>query len=238
MRSLLAIAGREYASFFRIPLGWVVVSLFVCLSSVFFVRNAIVPGAQAGMRDFFATWWGLLLIIAPSISMRLFSEELRSGTIETSLTAPVPDASLVVGKYLAGMLFLVTMLAPTLVYVVVLGALARLDYGPILAGYLGLLLLGMLYVAVGCVASALTSSQTLAFLGTLFALLTIDLVVVRVAAESSGAMQRALYALSPNVRAADFYRGLIDTANVAFFVVASVWFLMIATIVLQSRRWR
>lgn len=238
MRSAAAIAMREYASFFRIPLGWVVVALFVCLSSAFFVRSAIVPGTPASMREFFSIWWGLLLVVAPAISMRLFSEELRSGTIETALTAPVADTALVVGKYAAGVLFLMTMLLPTLGYVLLLSALARPDFGPILAGYAGLLLLGMLYIAVGCVASALTSSQTLAFLGTLFALLGLDLALVRLAGESEGGVQKALYSLSPNIRAADFARGLIDTSSVAYFLIVSAFFLMVATMILQSRRWR
>jgi ABC-2 type transport system permease protein len=91
MRALVAIAGREYASFFRIPLGWVVVALFVCLSSIFFVDRAIVPGMPATMREFFGVWWALMLFLAPAVSMRLFSEELRSGTIETNKSKEQPQ---------------------------------------------------------------------------------------------------------------------------------------------------
>ena len=238
MRALTAIAWREYASFFRVPLGWVVIALFVCLSSIFFVRAAIVPGTPASMRDFFGVWWALLLVVAPAISMRLFSEELRSGTIETALTAPVPDAVFVGGKYLAGLLFLGTMLAPTMLYAIVLETVSRPDFGPIASGYLGLGLLGMLYIAVGCVASSLTTSQTLAFLGTLFTLLALDVLSVRLGAEAPEGLRKILFALSPSVRAVDFARGLIDVSSVVFFFAASAWFLMIATVVIQSRRWR
>lgn len=238
MTALLAIAHREFASFFRTPLGWVVIALFVCLSSIFFVGRTLVPGSPASMREFFGIWWGLLLVIAPAISMRLFSEELRTGMIEASLTAPVSDAALVLGKFLAGLAFLITMLLPTIIYVLVLESLSRPDFGPIVSGYLGLVLLGMLYIAIGTVASVLTASQTLAFLGTLFALLVLDVLAARLAADAPDLVRRALFAISPSIRANDFSRGLIDSGNVAYFVVASGWCLALATLILQSRRWR
>lgn len=238
MRALLAIASREYASFFRIPLGWIVVALFVCLSSIFFVQRALVPGSPASMRDFFTIWWGLLLFLAPAVSMRLFSEELRSGTIETALTAPVPESSLVTGKYLAAVGFFITMLLPSVVYVGVLEWLSRPDFGPVLSGYLGLVLLGMLYLAVGVAASSLTASQTLAFLGTLFTLLLLDFLPGLIAPRLPDHFAKVFAMLSPSVRAADFYRGLIDTSHIAFFLLVSAWFLAIAAVVLQSRRWR
>jgi ABC-2 type transport system permease protein len=100
------------------------------------------------------------------------------------------------------------------------------------------MLLGMLYLAVGALASACTSSQTLAFLGTLFALLLLDVLPARLAPQLSERAARILFSLSPNLRAADFYRGLIDTANIAFFLAATVFFLAVATVVVQSRRWR
>lgn len=223
---------------FRVPLGWVVIALFVCLSGVFFVGRSIVAGAPASMRDFFGVWWGLVLIVAPAISMRLFSEEARTGTIELTQTAPVPDGAVVLGKYLAAVGFFVTMLAPTFVYAIVLELLARPDYGLIGAGYLGLVMLGMLYLAVGTLASALTSSQTLAFLGTLFALIVLDVLSVRLAGMTSGVWERLLLSLAPGSHAADFYRGLIDTAHIVYFLAASAWFLMLATLALESRRWR
>lgn len=238
MRALAAICGREYASMFRIPLGWVVVALFAALSSLYFTSQVLRSGGPASMREVFGVWWALLLFLCPSVSMRLFSEELRSGSIEASLTAPVSDGVLVVGKYLASVLFLMTMLLPTLALVGILAWLSRPDYGPVLSGYAGLLLLGMLYLAVGVLASASTSSQTLAFLGTLFALLLLDVLPGRIAPELPERIARVVFMASPNLRAADFYRGLIDTSHIAFFIAVSVWFLVLATLVLQSRRWR
>jgi ABC-2 type transport system permease protein len=232
------VASREFASFFRLPLGWIVIALFVCLSSVFFTRSAILPGEPATMRDFFSIWWGLLIVICPAISMRLFSEEQRSGTIETVLTAPISEAALVAGKFLAGLMFLVAMLVPSLVYVIILASLARPDFGPIVAGYLGLILLGSLYLAIGCLASSLTSSQTLAFLSTMFALLLIDIAPRQLSAALPDSLGRLVLAVTPSLRLGDFARGLIGSANTAFFILASFWFLALSVVLMQSRRWR
>lgn len=233
-----AVAVREYAAFFRVPLGWIVIALFFCLSSLFFARMSIVPGEPATMRDFFGVWWGLLLVLCPAISMRLFSEEHRSGTIETVLTAPISEAALVAGKHLASMMFLLTMLAPTVIYVIVLWTLARPDLGPIISGYLGLTLLGSLYLAVGCLASAVTSSQTLAFLATMFGLMALDILPRQIAGALPDEAARLVYMISPSLRLADFSRGLINSAHAVFFIVVSLWFLAACTVVLQSRRWR
>lgn len=238
MSRALTVAMREYGSFFRIPLGWVVIALFMCLSAVFFAQRTLVPGNPAELREFFGIWWGLLLFISPAISMRLVSEELRSGTIEPMLTSPVGEWTIVMGKYLASVLFLITMLLPTLAFVGVLAWLSRPDYGAIGAGYLGLVLLGMLYLAVGTLASCLTSSQTLAFLGTLFVLFVLDLAPSRLAAQAPEQWAALLFKLSPSFRVADFARGLIDTSTIAFFLLGSFWFVALAAITLQSRRWR
>lgn len=238
MSKVWAIAQREFASFFRLPLGWIVIALFVCLSSVFFTRSAIIPGEPATMRDFFGIWWGLLIVICPAISMRLFSEEHRTGTIESVMTAPVSEAALVAGKFFAGLLFLGAMLVPSLVYVGVLASLARPEFGPIISGYLGLVLLGSLYLSIGCLASSLTSSQTLAFLATMFALLVIDIAPRQLAGFMPESIGRVILNSTPSLRLGDFSRGLIGSASTAYFVLASFWFLGLTVVLMQSRRWR
>lgn len=238
MMRVWTIATREYASFFRVPLGWVVVALFLALSGAVFSGRGFAPGQAATMRGFFETWWTLLVIVAPAISMRLFSDELRTGTIEPLLTAPVSEAAVVVGKYFGAVMFLLTLLAPTLVYVVLLRSISRPDLGPIAAGYAGVVLLGMLYLSVGCLASSLTSSQTLAFLGTFFALFIFEVMALVVAPSAPEGVRKFLYALSVNQRMGDFARGLIDSGHVIFFLASSAWFLALASVVMQTRRWR
>lgn len=238
MTPMLAVAKREFASFFRTPLGWVVIAAFQAISALFFVARVLVPGEPATMRSFFGVWWALLMFIAPAISMRLVSEEARTGTLEPLLTSPISEASVAIGKYLAGVGFLLTMLVPTLSLAGVLLAVSRPDPGPIGAGYLGITLLGMLYIAVGLLASTLTSSQTLAFLLTLAALVLCDAMASLGASSMPPRVAAIVYAISPNLRTADFARGIVDLGNVGFFVIASAWFVGLSALVLQSRRWR
>jgi ABC-2 type transport system permease protein len=236
--ALLAIARREYAGFFRVPLGWIVGALFLLLSGFVFARFALIPGAPATMRDFFGLWWRVLIIITPAISMRLLSEEHRSGTIDTLMASPVSELAIVAGKYLGAVAFIATLLAPTLLYVAVLLALAPVDLGPIAAGYLGVLLLAMLQLAVGTLFSAMTASQTLAFLATLFALVGAELCANYASSLAPRPLDEMLLAFSTDLRIADFAKGVIDTGHVAFFVVLSGWLVALAALLLRARRWR
>ncbi len=236
MRPIWSIASREYLSMFRLPLGWIVTAIFVFAASMVFLAT-LTPGQPATMRGFFRYCLLVLVVLAPAISMRTLSEESRTGTIEPLLTSPVSEWSIVIGKYLGSVAFLLTMLLPSAVYVGVLEWLSRPDYGPILSGYLGVVLLGGLYLAVGMLVSALTASQTLAFLGTLFALTLMEMTAF-VAQQVPQPWQGLLFSIGSTQRINDFARGLIDTGHIGFFLAAIVWFLMLAGVVLQSRRWR
>lgn len=241
MKGMTAIAFREVSSLFRLPVGWVVIALYLFLGGVIVAWQVVLPGQPSTMRLFFAVSGWLFLPVAPAISMRLISEELRVGTFEALATAPVSDSSIILGKYLGGCLFLVAMLAPTVVYPVLLMMVSdpAPDPGPILAGYLSLVLLGALYLAVGLFASALTSSQTLAFIGTLLALLIVLLLTTFVArGEGVPEWVRAgLSWMSITRRLDDFARGIIDVSHVVFFVGGVVWFLALSVMVMHVRRW-
>jgi len=235
-----AIATRELRSFFRVPAGWVIVALYLFLTGIVFGLGTLQPGAPATLRDFFSASGLLLMGIAPAISMRLFSEELRSGTAEALLTAPVGDLAVVLGKYLGGALFLVVLLAPTLVYPLILALVSdpRPDPGPIGAGYLALLLLGLYFLAVGTLASALTNNQTLAYLGAMLALVVLTLVTGQAAERAPAPISQWLIALSVTRRMNDFAKGVIDLAHVVFLLSLAAWFLTLAHAALDSRRWR
>jgi len=237
--ALAAVARREFAAYFRTPIGWVVVALYLALSGVVFALAVFEPSAPASLRPFFSLSGWVLLFVAPAVSMRLISEELRTGTIEPLLTAPVSDWVVVAGKYAAALGFLIVMLAPTTIYLVVLESVSDPDYGPVLAGYLGLALAGMLYLALGAFFSTLTPSQTLAFLGTLFTLLILRLATAEgIASRTPDRIADLLYAVSIDRRLAGFTRGVVDSADAAFFVIASAWLVVLSVIALQSRRWR
>jgi ABC-2 type transport system permease protein len=236
---IAAIAGRELRSYFRVPTGWIVVALYLLLTGYVFAMGVLTPGAPSTLREFFLVTQIFLIILTPAVSMRLVSEELRAGTFESLMTAPVSDFAIVLGKYLGAVLFMLAMFLPTLLYVPILLWVSdpRPDLGPIVAGYLSLVMLGMLYLAVGTLASTLTSSQTLAFVGTfLFLFLAHILTGGGIAMPPGVARVLALASLRPRVE--DFARGIIDTAHIAFFLTVSAWFLVVAYASIQTRRWR
>jgi len=238
MTPLLSIASREYVSMFRLPIGWVVMALYLLLTGVVFAAGSLRPGDPASLRGLFTLSDWLLLFVAPAISMRLISDERRQGSIEWLMTAPISDWQIVTGKYLGAALFLLTLLAPTLVYVGVLEWLSSPDYGPILAGYMGLIMTGLVYLAVGIVCSALTASQVVAFLATVFALLIWRMGTTFGAAALGAPWDAWLYPLSLDIRTQDFARGIIDTAHVVVMLAASAWLVTVAVCVVESRRWR
>lgn len=238
MRAVFAIATRELASCFRTPLGWVVVALYLLIAGLWVAFETIRPGEPASLRAFFSVSQWVLLLVAPAVSMRLFSEEFRLGTMEPLAAAPVGDYAIAIGKYLGSVLFLLVMLAPSVVYVVLLEWLSTPDFGPILAGYLGLLLVGMLYLSVGTFFSTLTSSQVVAFLSTVLFFVLLFFATERGAAALGEPWSGYLYPLSIGLRLRDFSKGVIDTAHIGVFLCASTWFILLAGVTLESRRWR
>lgn len=238
MSAMLAIAAREYASCFRTSLGWVVIALYLLLSGFWVAFGTMNPGEPASMRVFFSISQWLLLMVAPAISMRLVAEELRTGTIEPLMSAPISEWQAVPGKYLGALAFFATMLAPTLVYVGVLEMVADPDYGPLMAGYAGLLLVGMLYLAVGLVISTFTQSQVVALLATFFFFIALHVLGTQAADRAGPGLGRFLRSFSIAPRIGDFAKGVIELRHVVFFIAWSVFALGVGAISLESRRWR
>ena len=175
MRAILAIAGRELRGSVFSPVGACIIAGFLALTgSIYFILGpqlngiGFVQGQPATLTFFFNTSLWLLLIAAPAISMRLISEELRLGTLEVLLCAPINERQIIMGKFLGAFIFLVVLLLPTAAFVVAIEVHGRPDYGEIFAGYLGLLLIGSAVIASGLLASTVTASQVMAFLLTLF----------------------------------------------------------------------
>ncbi len=238
MRGVWTIATREIASLFRLPVGWIVVALYAFLSAVVFVQFTLIPGSPATLRYFFASAAWMMVPVAPAISMRLLSEETRSGTAEMLRTAPVHDFAVASGKLLGAWLFLAITLAPTLVLPVTLWLVSEPtpDPGPVATGYIVLLLFGGLCLGVGLIASSLTSSQTLAFLGTLVAIVLTLLLAGPVANALGPRLGEPLRTFSVMARVNELSKGVLDSAAVAFFLITIAWSVVVTAGVLESRR--
>ncbi len=238
MSRAVVIAKREMSSYFFSPLAYVSMFLFLFASGLFF-WNDFVPGQPAALRNLFEWMVWLLVIVVPILCMGLLAQEWSSGTIETLMTAPVDESDVIVGKFLGSLGFLLVLLAPTLVFVIMLRLYGQPDLGPILSGYLGILLVGALFIAIGLFCSSLTRSQIVAAVTTSAILFSLTILPWWISGEA------ALPAFWRNVadqavfrRYTDFSKGVIDIGNLVFFIVMTSVFLFLTVKVLESRRWK
>ncbi len=235
----MAITQRELQSIFFSPIAYVVGFVFLVLAGLFFVNETIKPGSIAGMRTLFEFLASVLVFALPVITMRSISDEFASGAVESLMTAPVTDASVVFGKFLGAVIFYLVLLATTIPHWVMLSSVADPDTASILCGYVGMVLLGMFFIAVGLFASACTRHQLLAaIIGV--SILSVLTFVMNYGAEYLGnsSFREACAALSVMPRFSDFAKGVFDLYSVFYLVAGTVLFLFLATKVLESRRWR
>jgi ABC-2 type transport system permease protein len=255
MRNITAIAGKELKQFFGGSVAYVVMAAFLMLSGFFFYDMVMSYNRYAGyaqmnpqMMDqlnvndaivtpLFHNINVLLLLIVPLITMRLFAEERNLGTDEMLLTSPVSVGEIVTGKLAAALLFYLLLIALTAVYPAILFKHARPDAGKLLAGYLGLLLMGGAFIAFGLFASTLSKSQVVAAIVT-FAVLLVFWILGWIAESQVGTFGQALKYLSMTEHFERFGQGAVDTGDLVYFgsFIAFFWFL--AARAVESTRWR
>lgn len=247
MQRTLAILRRELIAIFSSPLAYLVMTGFLILQGlIFYLVVAFLnnPRAEsmAPLEAFFGGtifFWLFLLFVVPVITMRLIAEERRSGTIEVLLTSSVTEAQVVVGKFLAAFLFYAALWVPTVIYVVLVSQNADIDMGPVLAGYLGTLLVGFLFVAVGTFTSTLTNNQLVAAimafvaLVVLFAVPLIDQLLI-----SDSLLKSALGHMDLWSHMEAFAMGVVDTRHVVYALSGGLLFLFLATKSLELKKWR
>ncbi len=239
MKNIGTLTQRELSVLFYSPVAYVVIAIFLIVSGIFFGSDNFQPGAEASVRVLFGSYLPLILVfILPMLTMRLLSEEFRSGTIETLMTAPVTETDVIVGKFLGALLFYGVMLATTLIYVVLIALYGPLDKGLVVSTYVGLILLGGLYTAVGLFFSACTRNQVIAVLCSFVLLAVLTFLANWMAGQQEGTIRVILQQVSIMSHYQDFARGLIDLNHVVYFVSSTALFLFFAVKVLESRRWR
>lgn len=239
MRQVVTIAKRELASQFFSPIAYVVLGLFALGTSMIFLAT-FRPGEPATLRNTLQGVVWTLVFLVPAISMRLISDEFRSGSIEPLMTAPVTDTQVIVGKWLGALGFFASLLVPLVVLVVVLEVFADPDYGPIMTEFVGLMLIGGLYLAIGIFSSAATQNQIIAFLLTVFiiSLFTVALFFLPQTSFISPGTRQAMFYLNVHMQFEDFNKGVTDTSNLVYFVSGTALFLFMAVKLLESKRWR
>jgi ABC-2 type transport system permease protein len=238
MTRAAVIAKRELSSYFFSPIAYVAMALFLLATGISFFDD-FQPGQPAGMRSIFEWMVWLLVFVVPVLCMGLLAQEWATGTIETLMTAPVQETDVVVGKFLGSLGFFTVLLAPTLFYVVLLRIYGRPELGPIVSGYLGILLVGALFIAIGLFCSSLTRSQVIAAVTSAAILFLVTIVPWWLSTKATlGGVLRTIADQSVFRRYTDFAKGVIDTGNLIFFVAATAVFLFLTIKVLEMRRWK
>jgi ABC-2 type transport system permease protein len=240
MSTLMAIAKREFRSYFDSPLAYVVICLsFFGLGLMFFMGFWDV-GRASMQRLFEYMPAGLSIVVIPVVTMRLMAEERRSGTLEMLITLPVKDSDVIVGKFLGAFGLVMIVVLTSFAYPLMMfhwpWSLGPLDMGPVLSGYLGVVLFAAAAVSVGLLISSVTDSQAISFFVTFFVLGTFWFASA-LADRFLGGSSNFLHYISFQSRLAGFMRGLIDTRDVVFFVSITALALMVSFRALERRKW-
>jgi ABC-2 type transport system permease protein len=232
MSKAFAIYKKEVMSLFVSPIAYVSIALFLLLVSLM-VTNTLY---MADMRDVFATMASMMIFVIPMATMKVLSEETRSGTNELLMTSPVSLTSIVLGKFFAVMTLIFAIFLLTGEYVILIAKYGKPDWGPIFTGYLGLFLLSGAFVSIGVFASSLTKSQFVAAVVT-FVVILFFLLIDSLPLFGMAAMSEILTHLSLIGQYEDFYKGLLNLTHVIFYLGFISVFLFLAVRSLDARRW-
>jgi gliding motility-associated transport system permease protein len=250
MRKFYALLAREVRGYFHSPIAYIVLVFFLLVSGVdFYFQVSFMnqrPATYSVLEAFFNSifFWFAFVLIFPLITMRLFSEELKLGTIEPLMTAPVRDLQVVLAKFFGAVVFYIALWLPTLLYFWIFQKItnqpAANSLGAYWGSYLMLLLLGMFYLSVGCFASVLTKNQIVA---AVISFCTITLLfflglVQFVLLDISSGMRDALGYFSAIEHMGTYSRGIIDTRPIVFYLSMTAFVLTLTYQAFQSRKWR
>ena len=216
MRQVVHIFRKEFSAYFISPIAYIVISIFLLITGWFFFTTFFLFN-QANLRTFYTLLPIVFAFVIPAITMRLISEELNIGSDEILLTMPVTYADVILGKFLASVALVITMLIPTLAYPLTVSFMGQLDWGPVLGGYIGAVFMGAAFSAVGLFASALTRNQIIAFiigLAICFSLTLIDKMLFFLPQSLLGVFSY----LGADFHFQNIAKGIIDSRDILYFI--------------------
>jgi len=226
---------RELKSYFISPIAYIVISIFLVVIGWMFFSTFFLE-QQANLVKFFNLMPVFFAFVIPAITMRLFSEEINVGSYELLLTLPVSFRDIILGKFLAAVSFVALMLSPTLVYAVTVSFFGTLDLGPVIGGYLGAILLGAAFCAVGIFTSSLTKNQVVAFIISMticfILVVLLDFILFFIPDWLVGIFQYS----SANFHFKNIAKGILDSRDILYFLSVMFLFLYGANIVMQEKK--
>jgi len=235
MNNILTIFKREVRSYFTSPVAYIIIVVFLIITGWFFTSSLFLAGVVS-MRGVFEIVPFIFLFYIPAISMRTFSEEKKSGTIELLLTKPISDSDIVLGKFFSTLTLAALTLAPTLIYVISLKLLGSLDIGSIISAYIGIILMSGIYISIGLFASSLTENQVVAFIVSfliIFALFMLNKILIFIPTPLITTVEY----ISTDYHFSSIARGVIDTKDLVYYVSSISIMLLLTRTSLESRKW-
>lgn len=241
MRNVWTILVKELYTYFVSPVAYFVLFVFVGIIGFLFSTSLILGGINRMettevLNVLFLNMSVTLLFFAPAMTMKLFAEERRTGTIELLMTSPVRDVEVVMGKYLASLTLLFMMLTLTLPFPIITSFYGKVDVGPVISGYVGLILLGASFLSIGMLVSSMCKNQIVAAL-TSFGILLL-LWIIGFIARGKGTIGEVLKYLSLVEHFEDFARGIIGLKHVIYYLSVTAVFLFATIRSVESAKWR
>ncbi len=235
MHNIKHIFKKEFKSYFFSPIAYIVISVFLIIVGWLFFSTFFLD-RQANMTRFFSLLPVAFAFVVPAVTMRLFSEEINIGSYEILLTMPVTFRDIIVGKFLAAVGFIGVMLFPTLFYAVSIAFLGKLDWGPVIGGYLGAILLGATYSSIGILASSLTRNQVVAFIIGMAVCLSLTLLIDFMLFFLPNFLVGIFQYLSANYHFKNIAKGVIDLRDIMYFVSVSFVVLYGTNLIMQRKK--
>jgi ABC-2 type transport system permease protein len=235
MEQIKHIFKKEFKTYFISPIAYIVISIFLLIIGWLFFSTFFL-NRQANMSRFFSMLPITFSFVIPAITMRLFSEEINVGTYEILLTLPVTFRDIIVGKFLASVAFVGIMLAPTLVYAISISFIGNLDWGPVIGGYLGALLLGAGYCAIGLLTSSITRNQVVAFIIGMTVCFSLTLLTDFMLYFLPDTFVEFFQHLSANYHFRNIAKGVVDSRDILYFASLSFIALYVANLVMQEKK--
>ena len=226
---------KELRSFFNSPVAYVVIIVYLVFLGYFFTNDLFLSG-QSSLRTVFDISEILLIFFAPAMTMRLISEEKKSGTLELLVTKPVREFEIILGKFLAAWALFFFTLLPTLCYFVTVAAIGSLDFGVVMGGYLGLMLIGGVFLAVSLFCSSLTENQIIAVIVS-FAIVGLLWILNKILIFFPSTAATVLEYVSVDYHFSNIARGVIDSRDMIYYLCAIGFSLYMGSVVLGKRRW-
>lgn len=236
MKKILTIAAKELKTYFQSPIAYIVLIVTICVFNIFFFM-IIEQNREATLRDMFRLMEFMFVFIIPILTMKIFAEEKRAGTLEFLMTSPTTNIEIILGKYFGSLIFFTILISITSAYYFIMEAFSNPDKASVLVGYLGIWLEGALFIAIGMLTSSWTKNQIVAAINAYVILLLLYFSISFIK-YFDGPIEEMIKYISCWSHLENFSAGLVMLTDLVYFLSGIIFCVMLARISIGNRTWR